>query len=70
MLRSVPAHCGSGSSVGVLELCGELGRRQIAKARMRPNFIEVPEPGLDYDLCLCTGQKPFHAEAIRRGTCH
>jgi len=31
---------------------------------MRANFIEVPAPGFDHDLCLCTGQKPLHAEAF------
>lgn len=31
---------------------------------MRANFIEVPAPGFDHDLCLCTGQKTLHAEAF------
>ena len=46
MSRSVPARCGSESCVVVLELRDELGRRQIADARMRANLVEVLAPGL------------------------
>ena len=47
MSRSVPARCGSGSCEGVSKLRGEVGRRQLAEARMQANFIELFALGFD-----------------------
>ena len=64
MPRSAPARCESGSCVGVLKLCGELGRRQIAEARMRAHLVEVLAPGFDEDLGLAARPELLHAQAF------